>query len=330
MYFIPARVNFVPPRLENNGCWRFALPDNGRVVVAVSGGADSVALLWFFKSFWNGEIVAAHVEHGLRGEDSLKDAEFVRKLTSDWGIECVVSHIDVPALTEKGESVEMAARRLRYNFLEDVLKKYSACGVALGHNRNDIAETVLLNIFRGTGVRGLVGIPKRRGVFFRPILEFSRDSLRSMLLKNGINWREDATNNENDYLRNRLRNVIIPQIEDTVNSQVVEHLASLSEEMSFWREKEEQIGMCLLNSLCHENSDGKKFFKIKEGRRKSVEEIKILIRAIGRALDLRSLSRQRTEILSDLIKRSGKFTFQWQKNATVFALAGELVCVVQK
>ena len=307
----------------------FDLPRNGRVVVAVSGGADSVALLWLFRSFWSGETIAAHVEHGLRGEDSRKDAEFVSKLASDWGIECVAGHIDVPALAEKGESMEMAARRLRYRFFEDVCKKYSACGVALGHNRNDTAETVLLNIFRGTGVRGLVGIPRRRGIYFRPLLGFSRDSLRSMLVRNGIEWREDATNDENYYLRNRLMNVIIPLIESSMNSQAVEHLASLSEEMSLWREKEEQIGKALLDSLCREKG-GEKNFSIREIRRLAPEDIKILIRETGRALGLRSLSRRRTEILSDLIKRSGKFTFQWQSNAAVCAKAGELVWIIEK
>lgn len=308
----------------------FSLPGNGRIIVAVSGGADSVALLWFCRSFWSGEIIAAHVEHGLRGEPSRKDAEFVVELAADWGIECVVGHIDVPAQAEKGESVEMAARRLRYRFLEDICEKYSACGVALGHNRNDTAETVLLNIFRGTGVRGMVGIPKRRGVFFRPLLGYSRDSLRSILRENGINWREDATNDENCYLRNKLRNIIIPQIEDNINPKAVEHLASLSEEMSLWREKEEQIGRALFDSLCHEKTGGEKFFNIKEIRRLGSEDIKILIRETGRALDLRSLSRRRTEILSDIIKRSGKFTFQWQKNATVYAKSGELVWDIKK
>jgi tRNA(Ile)-lysidine synthase len=309
---------------------QFKLSRTERVIVAVSGGADSVALLWLFRSFWSGEIIAAHVEHGIRGEDSLKDAEFVSKLTLECGIECVVGHINVPRLAEQGESLEMAARRLRYCFLEDVHKKYSAYGVALGHNRNDVAETVLLNIFRGTGVRGLVGIPRQRGVFFRPLLEFSRNSLRSMLVRNGIKWCEDSTNNENQYLRNVLRNVIIPQIEDSVNSQAVEHIASLSEEMSFWREKEEQIGRALLNSLCQEKPGGERFFSIEKIRRLSGEDVRILIREIGRELDIRSLSRQRTEILSDLIKRSGRFTFQWQKNVTIYAEAGELVFVVRK
>jgi tRNA(Ile)-lysidine synthase len=211
----------------------FGIARTERIIVAVSGGADSVALLWLFRSFWSGEIIAAHVEHGIRGVDSRNDADFVSQLASQWGIECVVDYIDVPNLALKGESIEMAARRLRYCFLEDVYKRYSAYGVALGHNRNDTAETVLLNIFRGTGVRGLVGIPKRRGVFFRPLLGFSRSSLRSMLVRNGINWREDSTNDENIYLRNKLRNVIIPLVEESINSRVIEHIASLSNEMNY-------------------------------------------------------------------------------------------------
>jgi len=321
-------------RLEKNkflkAIERFQLPCNGRVIVAVSGGADSVALLWFFKSFWGGKTIAAHIEHGIRGAESRKDADYVAKLTRDWGIECIVDNVDVPALAEKGESIEMAARRLRYSFLESVYKRYSACGVALGHNRNDVAETVLLNIFRGTGARGMVGIPRQRGVFFRPLLDFSKDSLREILVRNGINWREDATNDENNYLRNKLRNIIIPQIENTINSQAVEHLASLSEEMNYWREKEEQIGRDLLKSLCHEKSGGEKYFNIKEVRRLGVDDIKILIRAIGRMYEFRVLSRHRIDILSSLLKRSGKFTFQWQKNVTINAEAGELVFVVQK
>jgi tRNA(Ile)-lysidine synthase len=151
-----------------------------------------------------------------------------------------------------------------------------------------------------------------------------------LLLNNGVNWREDATNDENHYTRNKIRNVIIPLVNDTVNSQVVEHLASLSEEMSFWRDKEEQIGVALFNSLCHESSVGERYFYIREIRRLGIEDIRILIREIGRTLDIRSLSRQRTEILSDLIKRSGKFVFQWQKSVTVYAEAGKLVWVVQK
>jgi len=154
--------------------------------------------------------------------------------------------------------------------------------------------------------------------------------LRSLLARNGINWREDSTNDENQYLRNQLRNVIIPLIEKSVNSQVIEHIASLSEEMNYWREKEEQIGSALISSLCREKPTGEKFFYIKEIRRLSGEDMKILIREIGRTLDIRSLSRQRTELLSDLIKRSGKFEFQWQKNVTICAKTGELVFVVQK
>lgn len=292
----------------------------GDVIVAVSGGADSVALLWFFKQFWDRKIIVAHAEHGLRGLASVQDADFVRELAQKWGFECVVRNLDTLQNKQKGESVEMAARRLRYGFLEEICRERS-CRAALGHNRDDVAETVLMNIFRGTGVRGLAGIPRERGVFFRPLLDFSHEELCGILRARKIEWREDATNSENNYLRNKIRNVLLPQIKRDINARAVEHIASLADEMRVVREREEMRGTEILENL---GRDEKKF-SIKKLRALADDDIKIFIREVGRRMNLRALSRERTENLTKLIRTSGRFIFQWEKNVEFVAQNGLLI-----
>ena len=140
------------------------LSSGNPLVVAVSGGSDSMALLWLFRVFYEGGIVAAHFEHGIRGSESMEDALFVKDMAGRWGIETAVRHEDVPRSLEKGESLEAGARRLRYLFFERTAEERGACGVALGHNREDVAETALFHLLRGSGVRGVAGIPERRGI----------------------------------------------------------------------------------------------------------------------------------------------------------------------
>lgn len=297
------------------------IPRTSRVVVAVSGGADSVALLWMFRSFWGGEVVAAHAEHGIRGSESLKDAEFVAALAKKLGVECVVRHLDVPNSLLKGESVEMGARRLRYEFLEKICAENEAFGVALGHNRDDVAETFLLNLFRGTGVRGLAGIPFKRGVFFRPLLGFSHEELCELLREHGLEWREDATNFENDYLRNKIRNILLPAIKKEINPRVAEHIVGTAEDMSFFRSLEEAEGERILQKISANSPDTKKF-DLKKIRALGDWEIKFFLRELARKNNIKTLSRERTNELVSLLRRSGRFVFQWQKNFVLIARDG--------
>ena len=155
------------PELEK----KLILPPKGaRVLCAVSGGADSMCLLALLLQTGDHALAAAHFEHGIRGEESLRDCAFVESFCREKGIACFVGHADVPAYAaEKGLGLEEAARKLRYAFLEKTAEDEGFDFIATAHNAEDNAETVLFRMARGTGLRGLTGIPKKRGMLVRPL-----------------------------------------------------------------------------------------------------------------------------------------------------------------
>jgi len=169
----------------------------GRVLCAVSGGADSVCMLHILhekRQELEIELFAAHYEHGLRGEESLRDAAFVENICRELGIPFVCEHGDVKSFArEKGMSIEEAARELRYDFLERAADKLGCERIATAHNADDNAETILFNLTRGSGAQGLRGIPARRGRIVRPLLGMSRDEIEAYLTGRGIAWVEDSS-----------------------------------------------------------------------------------------------------------------------------------------
>ncbi len=180
------------------------------VTVALSGGADSVALLWVLQALaprLGIRVRAAHFHHGIRGAEADRDADFCRELCEDWQIPFVLGRGDVPArAAETGESLEEAARVLRYAFLLD-----AASGLlATAHNADDNAETLLLHLLRGTGPRGLGGIPPKRDRVIRPLLNCSRTEIEALLKRENLAHVEDSSNEQDDCLRNRLRHRILP------------------------------------------------------------------------------------------------------------------------
>jgi len=213
--------------------------DNGaRVGVAVSGGADSVFLLHVLRelqSRWSLHLSLVHVEHGIRGAASLEDAEFVRQLASSFGLPFHVHAENV--LTIEG-NLEQAARRVRQGFFAELLSADQVDRIATGHTRNDQAETVLYRIVRGSGLAGLAGIlPVTAEGIVRPLLEIERCEIEGWLRERGIPWREDLTNQDRSYARNRLRHEILPLLR-TMNPQLDEALANLAtlaaDEESYW------------------------------------------------------------------------------------------------
>ncbi len=181
-----------------------------RVIAAVSGGADSMAMLWCLHSCREElgvTVSAAHFNHGLRGEEANADEAFVRAFCEEHRIEFYAGGADVAVFAKNsGMTLEEAAREKRYEYLLSL-----PCDkIATAHNADDNAETVLLHLLRGSGLRGLCGVPPRRGRIVRPMLSVTREEILQFLREEGIAWREDRTNEEDDCLRNRLRHHVMP------------------------------------------------------------------------------------------------------------------------
>lgn len=184
-----------------------------RVTAALSGGADSVCLLLVLndlKERYSLKLDAVHVNHCIRGEEADRDEEFCRKLCERLGVELTVKRIDVPAIAaEKKQSLEEAARNVRYS----VFAEHSGIGLtATAHTASDNAETVLLNLARGTGLKGMCGIPPVRDNIIRPLIDVTRQDVENYLKELEQDFVTDSTNLDNDYTRNRIRHNIIPEI----------------------------------------------------------------------------------------------------------------------
>lgn len=194
-----------------------ALPRGGHVLVAVSGGADSMALLCFFcavRETYPLSVSCAHVEHGIRGGASLQDMAFVRRMCEQMGVPFYGTHVDAPAYARAhGCGLEDAARTLRHAFLQQTAGEIGADCIALAHHRGDQAETVLLHAARGSDVRGLCAMRARSGNLIRPLLKETGASLRAWLMENGQPWREDESNQSEQYARNRIRLRVLPELE---------------------------------------------------------------------------------------------------------------------
>jgi tRNA(Ile)-lysidine synthase len=201
------------------------------VLVAVSGGADSVALLHLLASLapeWRLRLHVLHVDHQLRTE-SAADAEFVRALGARLGIPVDVATVTV----DRRDSLEAAARTARYAALETHAARVGAERIALGHTADDQAETVLMRLVQGAGVRGLSGIPPVRGPIIRPLIELRRSALEAELRRAGLTWVEDQTNRDPKFLRNRIRHELLPLLSASYNPEVAAALvrtASLARE----------------------------------------------------------------------------------------------------
>lgn len=200
-----------------------------QVIAGVSGGADSVCLLYVLSRYQKEvpfTLAAVHVEHGLRGEESLEDADFTKELCEKLGVPFYMVRAQVREKAEKeGLSLEEAGRLERYRIFEEMRGKLGAQRIAVAHNRNDQAETVLWNLVRGSGLKGLGGINPVRGQVIRPLLFTGRDEIERILRDAGISWRTDRTNLKQEFTRNKIRLSILPQMERELNDHAVEHIA---------------------------------------------------------------------------------------------------------
>lgn len=195
--------------------------------VAVSGGVDSMVLLHCLcrlRDDMELNLIAFHMEHGIRGKRSEADMQFVISECKKLGVLCIAERADIPALAEsRGISVETTARIIRYEFLE----KQEAEHIATAHHMDDLAETVIMNLVRGSGLAGLCGIPEKRGRIIRPMLDIPRAEIEDYAHRHGIAYVKDATNNDISYTRNLVRLQLMPLLKK-LNHKAAEHIAKTS------------------------------------------------------------------------------------------------------
>lgn len=226
-------INPIAEIIKNTVVSNNMITYNDKIVVGVSGGADSMCLLHFLLSIkdeYNLTILVAHINHNLRGEEALRDQHSVESYCNTMSVPCKVLNADINAISaQTGESCEECGRRIRYDFFR------SLCGdngkIATAHTLSDTCETILFNITRGTGLKGLCGIPKVRGNIIRPIIDITRQQVEKYCRYNDIDYVTDSTNAENEYSRNKIRNIAIPVFKE-INPSFESSVARLSQIVS--------------------------------------------------------------------------------------------------
>ena len=214
--------------------WHMLQKEDG-VIAGISGGADSVCLLFMLLKLQKElgfALMAVHVNHGIRGAEAERDEAYVKRLCRQWNVRLKVYRENVPAYAkEHGMTEEEAGRDIRRTCFCKVLKEWGGTKIALAHHENDNVETLLWNLCRGTGIRGLGGIAPVNDVWIRPLLCVKRREIESYLKKRGISYCTDTTNADRRYMRNRIRMDVIPYLEDCVNTESVSHMGKTMERM---------------------------------------------------------------------------------------------------
>ena len=273
----------------------------GTIGAAVSGGADSVALLHALRTLFPERTIATvHLNHCLRGADSDADEAFVAKLAAELGCEHFVRREDVAC---SGGNLERAGRRARYQFFEELLADGSCSEIATGHTQSDQAETVLFRLLRGAGGSGLSGVwPVYGERIFRPMLDVTRGEVLEYLGRNGLGWREDASNSNPRFARNRLRHGLLPQLRQEWNANVDAALAHTAdwalEEERFWNGR-----MAKLRERCAELGSGETILDVEELQTLCVAEQRRVLLAVLRdpALGCGNLGFEHVESLRALV-----------------------------
>ena len=244
------------------------LKKGDHVVVACSGGADSVALLVMLKNVSVAlgiSLVAVHVNHNIRGEEATRDENHVKELAERLGVDYVVRSVDAPLYAmEAKKTLEQAARELRYDALRSVKDELNATKIAVAHNKGDQTESVLMHLFRGSGISGVSGMLAKNVDIIRPLLDFDKAELIEYLNKNNISYKEDSTNSDINYSRNFIRHKIVGEVEKVypgVSSNVCRFANKMQEINQFINDilpthliLKKQNGVVVLNDASREHN----------------------------------------------------------------------------
>lgn len=256
--------------MSGEGCFMFEnakktvekyklINQNEQIIVGVSGGADSVFLLLFLNSIaekYNIKLLVIHINHGLRGLEADGDEKYVEELCEKMNIPCFAYHISLyDEAKNRKMTEEEAGRAVRYEIFKGAIKEFNADKIAVAHNMNDNAETVLMNLCRGTGINGLSGINPIRENIIRPLIETSREEIEKTLEELGVEYKTDSTNKNMKYTRNRVRLELIPWLNDNMNSSIIRVLSKnatvISEENNYLEYlAQKAYEQCLIEDKC--------------------------------------------------------------------------------
>jgi tRNA(Ile)-lysidine synthase len=201
-------------KLQQHLNFKFSFLKEKKLLVAISGGVDSVVLTHLFHQL-NFDISLAHCNFNLRGTESDKDEFFVKELGEKLNLKTFTKSFETESFASENQlSTQVAARNLRYNWFQEISIKHQFDFVLTAHHADDNLETFLINLTRGTGLEGLTGIPELNNNIVRPLLVFSRDEIENFATKNNIDWREDKSNASNKYVRNKIRNQVVPILKE--------------------------------------------------------------------------------------------------------------------
>ena len=225
---------------------KYNLIENGdRIVLGVSGGPDSICMLDILnkiaeKKLIDFEIIVCHINHGLR-ENAVIDEKFVKTFCEKIGVRFFVKHADIKKTAEEQKrGLEETGRIIRYDFFEEILQKTNSNKIAIAHNSNDKVETIIMNILRGSGPAGLIGIEAKNGKYIRPLIRTKRESIEQYLIEQNIVARHDESNDENIYTRNKIRNIVLPFIKKEFNPNIIDTIERLSDII---KEQEEYLDL---------------------------------------------------------------------------------------
>jgi tRNA(Ile)-lysidine synthase len=220
------KVNFIE-KVENFCLEQKLFKRGEKIIIGFSGGADSTALLAFFyhiRSKYHLSLLAAHVNYHLRGDESNDDEQFVKQFCFQRNISLVIHNMRLDSV----KNIETQARKIRFDFFQQLLKLYKMNKIALGHQREDQAETVLFRLIRGAGFHGLRGIEPQNSSLIHPFLGVSRTDIKAFLVSENLTWREDSSNLEITFTRNKIRHQMLPWIQENMNPNIYNRLNTLT------------------------------------------------------------------------------------------------------